>query len=100
MLWSRSDERHAPRYRQSDGVAQAAHADHIVVLDPTGAQYYGFDQVGARIWDLLEHHVTTDDIVDRIVTEYDAPREAVEADVDAFLARLMSARLIVVERLA
>ena len=99
-LWGRSDDGLPPRYRHSDGVAQAAHADHVVVLDQTGARYYGFDQVGARIWNLLEHHVTADDIVDRIVSEYDAPRDEIKADVDAFIGQLAHARLITAERRA
>jgi Coenzyme PQQ synthesis protein D (PqqD) len=99
-LWRRSDDGLPPRYRQSDGIAQAAHAGHVVVLDPFGAKYFGFDEVGARIWELLQSAVTPDDIADHIAREYDAPRDTIKVDVDAFIGQLAQARLITAEKYA
>jgi hypothetical protein len=82
------------RYKRSDGVSQAEHAGHIVLLGPTGARYYGVDEVGARIWTLLSGSITSAEIVERITSEYEASRDDIQRDVSEFLDRLAGARLI------
>ena len=88
----------AAYYRRASNVSYAAHADHVVVLDPSAGRYYGLDQVGAYIWELLANRITAGEMVDRIVDEYKEARQMVEADVDRFLAQMTSARLIAVEK--
>lgn len=68
----------------------------MVLLDPVGGEYFGLDEVGARIWDLLPAHPTAAGLAERLTEEYDAPRERLEADAAAFLGEL--ARLGLVAR--
>jgi hypothetical protein len=82
------------RYRRTDGTIQAAYAGHIVLLDAAGKRYYGFDGVGARIWEMLASGVTAENIVERIVISYDVSRDEAEHDVHEFLGQLAHAGLI------
>jgi hypothetical protein len=51
---------------------------------------YVLDEVAARIWELIDGTNTIHDIVDIILSEYDAGAEDVEKDVREFLEGLKS----------
>jgi hypothetical protein len=67
----------------------------MVLLDPSGGEYFGLDEVGARIWELLPGHPTASGLGERLTEEYDAPRERLEADAAAFLGELDRLGLVV-----
>jgi len=52
-----------------------------VLLHLGSGQYFGLDQVGTLIWQLLVEGRSLDEIEERIVAEYDASAEEVENDV-------------------
>lgn len=67
----------------------------VILLDVESGCYYTLDDVGGRIWDLCSGSSSVSDIVTTICGEYDAPREAVEADVLELLQELSRERLVV-----
>ncbi len=52
-----------------------------VLLHLGSGQYFGLDEVGTLIWQLLVEGRSLDEIEERIVAEYDASAEEVENDV-------------------
>ena len=54
----------------------------------------GLNDVGARIFELLQNETTKDTLIDSILEEYDADRHVVEADVDKFISQLKSINVI------
>ena len=56
--------------------------------------YYGLDEVGTRIWNLMREPVTFGQIREAIVRDYDVDAPTVEADVREFLTRLAEQGLI------
>ena len=66
----------------------------VVILNPESGEYYSLDDVGARIWELLDGTRTTDDIVEVICAEYEAGETKVRADVESLLADLRAEKLI------
>jgi len=65
-----------------------------VLLSMQSAMYYGLDEVGTRIWELLGQPIRVSDICDAIEREYDVERERCEADVLALLRDLAAKGLI------
>ena len=69
-------------------------------LVPTGeaaARYCGMfalNEIAALIWDLLPDAKSEDEIVDRILDEYEVSREQASADVSAFLAKLKEMEIL------
>ena len=55
---------------------------------------YTLNEVGARIWQLLETPTTVERIVDTIRAEFDVAAEDAERDVAAFVDALARARLL------
>jgi hypothetical protein len=57
-------------------------AGEVVILSLDRGLYYGLDEVGARIWEMLsDTPVTPEQICDRLETEYDVDRATLESDV-------------------
>ena len=67
-----------------------------VLLDLEGESYFGLNEVGTRIWQLLNASNTVGQTLDVLVDEYDVEREFLEADVEALLDKLLEAGLVVV----
>ena len=67
-----------------------------VLLDLEGESYFGLNEVGTRIWQLLNASNTVGQTLDVLVDEYDVERELLEADVEALLDKLLEAGLVVV----
>lgn len=66
-----------------------------VLLNLTNGQYYSLDdEVGHRVWELCDGNHTVPDMVSRISEEYDAPLEAIEADVLALLEEFFKEELV------
>ena len=95
MLAMRVDR--AAEYVPSPDVQFTESEDQGTVLDLRGERYYGLGVVGARIWRLLEGGATLIEVVDRLAEEYDAPREQLDADAEAFVSDMIR-RGFVVER--
>lgn len=62
----------------------------LVLLDVDGKQLIGVNDVGARIWELMDGVRTIGDIAHALTEEFDAPLETSMADVRAFLGELVA----------
>jgi len=66
----------------------------FVILHLDTEHYYGLDEVGARLWQLLEAHEDLREISARLQQEYDVLPEALEADIRRILTEMEQAQLI------
>ena len=65
-----------------------------VLLDLRSQSYFGLDEVGTRIWQLLAEHGRREPALEALLLEFEVDREILTRDIDEFLARLESAGLI------
>lgn len=68
--------------------------DETVILDLVSGLYFGLDEVGSRIWELIGAGQTLGAICDTLEREYDVPGEQLEADVERLVADLRGHGLI------
>lgn len=85
------------RPRRRDRVLVQRAADQWILLDVENGQYYALDEVSGRVWDLCDGSHSVSAMVAALCQEYDAPAEAVEEDVLAFLGEMADERLVVHE---
>ncbi|MEW6637015.1 MAG: lasso peptide biosynthesis PqqD family chaperone [Actinomycetota bacterium] len=64
------------------------------ILDLKGGTYYGLDEVGHRIWGLIQQPRSVREIRDVLVEEYDVEPDRCERDVVALLQRLADEGLV------
>lgn len=69
-------------------------AGEIVLLDLRSENYFGLDEVGTRIWRLLETGINIGEVVQKLLQEYDVDQITLEADVNDLLEKLLEAGLI------
>jgi len=69
-------------------------AGEAVILNLKHGVYYGLDDVGARIWNLIHDPRSVEQVCDRIFEEYDVSAGQCESDVLALLDELAAAGLI------
>jgi hypothetical protein len=69
-------------------------AGETVLLSMQSAMYYGLDEVGSRIWELVREPIRVSALRDAITAEYDVEPERCELDVLGFLRELAANGLI------
>ncbi len=69
----------------------------VAILDLTVGTYYGLDEVGARVWELIQQPAAVSSVQAAIIGEYDVEPERAKRDVLALLQRLAEEGLIEVK---
>ena len=69
----------------------------MVLLDLKSEEYLGLNEVGARIWQLLQDGKDLKAISDTLIDEYDVAREELDGDINRLVDELRDAGLVVVE---
>ena len=64
------------------------------ILQLSSGSYFGLDEVGARIWQLLQKPSTPDEIVRDLLEEYEVEASACRADVMNLLAEMIEAGIV------
>lgn len=85
--------------RIKDGFVLREVAGTFVIIS-TGSENLDFkgvitvNEVGALIWKGVEAGKSKDEIVEKILSEYDVQKEVASADMDEFLEQLISKNII------
>jgi hypothetical protein len=80
--------------RRNEQVVTQAAADAFFLFDLSHGEYYSLNDVGHRVWQLCDGSRSVDDLVSLICQEFEAPSEAVAADVLELLADLVAEGLL------
>jgi hypothetical protein len=75
----------------------SAVGDETVILHFDAGTYFGLDDVGTRVWQLLQQPRTVGELLDLIEEEYDVERERCEAAILPFLEDLVTNGLVSVD---
>jgi hypothetical protein len=67
-----------------------------ILLDLASEQYFGLDELGTRIWQLLQQHSRLADVHAALLAEYDVPSEQLQADLLDFIQQLTDSGLVTV----
>ena len=65
-----------------------------VILDLKSESYFGLDEVGTRIWQLLVEQKDIQTITATMLNEYDVEEEQVEKDIQNLLTQLDKAGIV------
>lgn len=68
--------------------------DVVVMMDTDQGLYYELDEIGARIWSLIETARPVAQVCDELLEEYDVTPEACRRDVLGFLARARELNIV------
>ena len=68
--------------------------DEVVMMSADKGTYYGLDDIGSRVWELLASPRTVSSVCYILVGEYDVTRDECEKDVLAWLNELADQNLV------
>ena len=66
----------------------------VVLMSLVTGRTFGLDKRGSRIWALIEHPCSIEEVVAKLVLVYDTTRERCLDDVQAFCGKLAEAQLV------
>ena len=82
--------------RNNEVFANEIDGEAVMMNIQTG-KYYGLDEVGSRIWELMEHKILVKEIIEQLQKEYDVSEQQCKTDVLNLLNDLKSNQLIEVK---
>jgi len=99
MVFSIEDD---SKYRRSQDILFRAVADELVIVPASqdssnNNALFTLKGSGKLIWEMLDGQNTVAQLVERLISEYDAPRDQIRQDVMAFMEELAMRGLIVIE---
>ena len=68
-----------------------------VLLDLNSESYFGLDEVGTRIWQLLQESGDVKSIFETILDEYDVEEEQLQKDLEELVEKLVDTGLVKIE---
>ncbi len=68
----------------------------VVILVVSAGEYHNMNEVGSRIWALLEKPTTLAALVDTLVAEFEVEQATCERETRAFLAQLLGDKLVTI----
>lgn len=77
------------------GVVARQLTGEAVILDVESGTYFGLNEVGARIWQLIEEGAVLKTVCETLLDEFEVSRDQLERDVVALAGELQSRKLIV-----
>ena len=86
------------RVKVSDDTLFQELSGETVLLELSRGVYYGLDEVGTRIWNLLAEGRSLEETVGVLVEEYDVDRARGAADVLRLVGELEERRLLEIRR--
>jgi hypothetical protein len=79
---------------QSNDQVSAKIDEEAVMMSIEQGKYYGLDEIGTRIWKLLEQPQSVSEILKTLMKEYEVDNETCEKDVLNLLNGLFKEKLI------
>lgn len=80
--------------KRTGGLMSTRVGEEIYVLNPVRDSYTGLDDIGRRLWELLENTTSVDHLRDRMVEEFQGDPKEIATDVMAFLGELHTEGLL------
>jgi hypothetical protein len=83
-----------PRLVRNEEPLSALVHGETVMFSPEQGEYFGLDEIGTRVWDLLERPRSLDEVCTALCSEYDVDPQTCRHDVAALVGQLREANLV------
>jgi len=80
---------------QTDVLSQSIEDDETVLLNLKTEHYYGLRGIGPRLWQLIEEHGDTTQMMTQLLLEYDVEEAVLRSDVETMIEKLIEVGLVI-----
>ena len=78
----------------NESVVAAGVGEESVLLNPETGRYIGLNRLGRYVWTLIEQGLTSEQVMQRVLAEYDVDEPRLREDVGRFLDDLQAKGLV------
>lgn len=71
--------------------------NEYILLNMKTELYFGLNDIGARVWQIISQEGTTDTLIEKIMAEYEVSADVLKADISELLNELSKEQLISIE---
>ena len=82
-------------YQRKDGWLAAHVGDELVMMSAESGAYLGLNEVGAKVWEIIDSPKALPDICAALANEFETTPEGCQPEVEAFLAELQARGAVV-----
>ena len=82
---------------QTEEIVDSNIDGETVMMSIENGKYYGLDDIGSRIWELIKKPVKVSDLIDTLLKRFDVDRKTCERDVLKFLNELNEDKILAVK---
>lgn len=82
---------------QNDDINSTDIDGQAVMMNIEKGKYYGFNDVGTRIWEIIKNPVKVEEIINILIQEFDVKTEICKETVVEFLNKLYEERLLIIK---
>lgn len=82
---------------KNDSLVASELDDGLVMMSLENNSYYGLDEIGKRVWEILDNKTSVDNLLLDLMSEYNVSRQECEQDILDLLESLQKENLIVIE---
>jgi len=68
--------------------------DEVVILNLEEGMYYGMNDVSSLVWNMIQEPCVVEVIIDKVMEEYDVPKDQCQTDILSLLKELQEKNLI------
>lgn len=79
---------------RNDKLEEADLGSEKVMMNMDAGKYYGLNEVGTRIWSIIEKPISKDEIINTLQNEYDVDKNVCKESLEQFLGVLKKEGLI------
>ena len=69
----------------------------MVLLDMNSENYFGLDEVGTAIWQVMQEKETLQEVLDVLLEQYEVESDVLEKDLADFVNKLVESELVEVK---
>jgi len=82
------------RFIQNKAVVQSKIGEEVVMLDMDSGFYFGLNSVASVIWGLLATEIGFEELIDRLMTQFEVERSICEADTKELLDQMLEKSIV------
>lgn len=71
--------------------------NEYVLLNMRTELYFGLNDIGAKVWQIISQEGTTDTLIEKIMADYEVSADTLKADISELLNELSNEQLISIE---
>jgi hypothetical protein len=82
------------KFKKTNNFVESDIEGQVVMMSIENSKYFGMDEIGTQIWQLVDKNLTYNEIIESLLDEYEIDRDTCEKESTEFIDKLLKYKLI------